>query len=143
MSVDQIEAQRKPLTGHCYRMPGSAMDADDAVQETNIRAWRSFDQFDGRSSLRTWLYRIATDVCLDEIAKRGGGFRPMEEGLPAGSGSPSPEELIQRPRTHWIEPIADDYAIATDADPSERAICSKEKNRCPRAHFRWSNQWRT
>ena len=122
MSLDQIEAQRKPLTGHCYRMLGSAMDADDAVQETIIRAWKSFHQFDGRSSLRTWLYRIATNVCLDEIAKRGRRFRPMEEGPPDRSGSPAPEELVQRPRTHWIEPIADDYAIATDADPSERAI---------------------
>jgi RNA polymerase sigma-70 factor (ECF subfamily) len=122
MNLDQIEAQRKPLTGHCYRMLGSTMDADDAVQETMIRAWKSFHQFDGRSSLRTWLYRIATNVCLDEIAKRGRRSRPMEEGPPAASGSPSPDQLIQRPRTHWIEPIADDYAIATDADPSERAI---------------------
>jgi RNA polymerase sigma-70 factor (ECF subfamily) len=122
MNLDQIEAQRKPLTGHCYRMLGSAMDADDAAQETIIRAWKSFHQFDGRSSLRTWLYRIATNVCLDEIAKRGRRFRPMEEGPPAGPGSRSPEELVQRPRTHWIEPIADDYVIATDADPSERAI---------------------
>jgi RNA polymerase sigma-70 factor (ECF subfamily) len=122
MNLDQIEAQRKPLTGHCYRMLGSAMDADDAVQETMIRAWKSFHLFDGRSSLRTWLYRIATNVCLDEIARRGRRFRPMEEGPPARSGSPSTDELTQRPRTHWIEPIADDYAIATDADPSERAI---------------------
>ncbi len=122
MNLDQIEAQRKPLTGHCYRMLGSTMDADDAVQETMIRAWKSFHQFDGRSSLRTWLYRIATNVCLDEIANRGRRSRPMAEGPPAASGSPSPDQLIQRPRTHWIEPIADDYAIATDADPSERAI---------------------
>jgi RNA polymerase sigma-70 factor (ECF subfamily) len=122
MNLDQIEAQRKPLTGHCYRMLGSAMDADDAVQETIIRAWKSFHQFDGRSSLRTWLYRIATNVCLDEIAKRGRRSRPIEEGPPDRSGSPSLDRLVQRPRTHWIEPIADDYAIATDADPSERAI---------------------
>ncbi len=122
MNLHQIEAQRKPLTGHCYRTLGSAIDAEDALQETIIRAWKSFHQFDGRSSLRTWLNRIATNVCLDEIAKRGRGFRPMEEGPAAGSGSPSPEELVQRPHTHWIEPIADDYAIATDADPSECAI---------------------
>jgi RNA polymerase sigma-70 factor, ECF subfamily len=122
MNLDQIEAQRKPLTGHCYRMLGSAMDADDAVQETMIRAWKGFHQFDGRASLRTWLYRIATNVCLDEIAKRGRRSRPMEEGPPASSGAPSPENLIQRPRTDWIEPIADDYAIATDADPAERAM---------------------
>src|ERR1700737_485633 len=120
--VAHLEAHRPALVGHCYRMLGSAGDAEDATQETLIRAWRNLDRFDGRSSLRTWLYRIATNVCLDEIAKRGRRFRPMEEGPPAGSGSPSPDELVQRPRTHWIEPIADDYAIATDADPSERAI---------------------
>jgi RNA polymerase sigma-70 factor, ECF subfamily len=121
-NLDQIEAQRQALTGHCYRMLGSAVDADDAAQETVIRAWKNLNQFDGRASLRTWLYRIATNVCLDEIAKRGRRARPMEEGPPASTGSPSPDKLIQRPRTHWIEPIADDCAIATDADPSERAM---------------------
>jgi RNA polymerase sigma-70 factor, ECF subfamily len=129
MNLDQIEAQRKPLTGHCYRMLGSAMDADDAVQETMIRAWKGFHQFDGRASLRTWLYRIATNVCLDEIAKRGRRSRPMEEGPPASSGAPSPENLIQRPRTDWIEPIADDYAIATDADPYERPRARRTSQR--------------
>src|SRR5258708_25408021 len=122
MNRDKIEAQGKQLTGHCYRMLGSAMDADDAVQETMIRAWKSFHQFDGRASLRTWLYRIATNVCLDEIAKRGRRARPMDEGPAAFSGSPSPDKLTQRPRTHWIEPIADDCAIARDADPSERVM---------------------
>src|SRR5882757_8716950 len=78
MDLDQIEAQRTVLTGHCYRMLGSAMDADDAVQETMIRAWKGLHQFDGRASLRTWLYRIATNVCLDEIAKRGRRAMPME-----------------------------------------------------------------
>src|SRR6266403_787533 len=118
----QIEAHRRALTGHCYRMLGSAVDADDATQETMIRAWKSLDKFDGRASLRTWLYRIATNVCLDELAKRVRRARPMEESPPDSSGSPSPDELIQRPRTHWIEPIADDGAISTDADPSERAM---------------------
>jgi RNA polymerase sigma-70 factor (ECF subfamily) len=122
LDLDQIEAQRTALTGHCYRMLGSAVDADDAVQETMIRAWKGLHQFDGRASLRTWLYRIATNVCLDEIAKRGRRSRPMEEGPPDHSGSPSPDKLIQRRRTHWIEPIADECAIATDADPSERAM---------------------
>src|SRR4030081_3795868 len=100
MNLDQIEAQRKPLTGHCYRMLGSAMETDDAVQETIIRAWKSFHQFDGRSSLRTWLYRIATNVCLDEIAKRGRRFRPMEEGPAEGPGAPAP------PRNHPPPPRA-------------------------------------
>jgi RNA polymerase sigma-70 factor, ECF subfamily len=121
-NLEQIETQRPALTGHCYRMLGSAVDADDAAQETIIRAWKSLNQFDGRASLRTWSYRIATNVCLDEIAKRGRRARPMEEGAPTPSGSPSLDKLIQRPRTHWIEPIADDCAIATDADPFERAM---------------------
>src|SRR5262245_21493574 len=73
------------------------------------------------ASVRTWLYRIATNVCPDEIAQRGGRARPMEEGPPS-SGSPSPDKLIQRPRTHWIEPIADDSVIVADADPAERAM---------------------
>lgn len=103
-------------------MLGSAVEADDAAQESMIRAWRSADQFDGRASLKTWLYRIATNVCLDEISKRARRTRPMEEGPPAGSGSPSPDRLIQRPRTHWIEPIADDVVIDRHANPAERAI---------------------
>jgi RNA polymerase sigma-70 factor (ECF subfamily) len=86
-----------------------------------IRAWKSLGQFDGRAALRTWLYRIATNVCLDEIAHRKRRERPMEEGAPS-SGTPPLDALIQRPREHWIEPIADARAIPTDADPAERAI---------------------
>src|SRR5216683_6723759 len=99
----QLEEHRAALTGHCYRMTGSAVDADDAVQETMVRAWRSLDRFDGRASLRTWLYRIATNVCLDELFDRTRRARPMEEG-PAGSAE---DPLVQHPRTHWLEPIAD------------------------------------
>src|SRR4030088_684277 len=120
-NLDQIEAQRRALTGHCYRMLGSVVDADDATQETMIRAWKSLDQFDGRAALRTWLYRIATNVCLDELADRKGRERPMEEGSPS-SGAPPLEALTQRSREHWIDPIADARRIPADADPSERAI---------------------
>jgi len=73
-----LEAHRPALTGYCYRMLGSPFDADDAVQETMIRAWRSFNQFDGRASVKTWLYRIATNVCLDELKNRSRRARPME-----------------------------------------------------------------
>src|SRR5437762_13558898 len=85
--LSHIEAHRPALTGHCYRMLGSAFDADDAVQETMIRAWRNLEQFDGRASMRTWLYRIATNVCLDELKDRGRRARTMEEGSPS-SGAP-------------------------------------------------------
>jgi RNA polymerase sigma-70 factor, ECF subfamily len=117
-NIAQLEAHRTALTGHCYRMLGSVVDADDAAQETMIRAWRNLDRFDGRASLRTWLYRIATNVCLDELARRERRARPIEEG-PAGSTT---DALIQRPATHWIEPIPDAYALPADADPSERAM---------------------
>src|ERR1700682_6149161 len=119
--LDQIEAQRRALAGHCYRMLGSAVDADDAAQETIIRAWKSLDQFDGRAALRTWLYRIATNVCLDELADRKRRERPITVGSPS-SGAPPLAALIQRPREHWIEPIPDARAIPADADPSERVI---------------------
>jgi len=117
-AVDQFEQHRAVLTGHCYRMLGSIADADDAVQETMIRAWRGMDGFDGRSSVRTWLYRIATNVCLDQLASKVRRYRPMFE---SGPGSVT-AELVQLPGTHWLEPIPDARAIPADADPAERAM---------------------
>src|SRR5580704_4900486 len=119
--LTDIEAHRPALTGHCYRMLGSAFDADDAVQETLIRAWRSRDQFAGRASIKTWLYRIATNVCLDELKDRGRRGRPIEEGAPS-SGTPSMDALIQRASTDWIEPILDARVLPPDVNPVERAI---------------------
>ncbi len=113
-----LEQHRTALTGHCYRMLGSAGDADDAVQETMVRAWKSFAGFDGRSSLRTWLYRIATNVCLSTLAQSGRRARPIEEG-PSGTVD---DALASRPRRHWLEPIADVNALPADADPAERAV---------------------
>ena len=117
-NVAQLEAHRTELTGHCYRMLGSAMDADDAVQETMIRAWRNLDRFDGRASLRTWLYRIATNVCLDALSDRTRRVRPMEEG-PVGSLD---DVLVKRPGAHWLEPIPDNLAVPAHGDPSELAV---------------------
>src|SRR5258707_4788288 len=97
----QLEQHRMALTGHCYRMMGSVVDADDAVQETIVRAWRSLDRFDGRASLRTWLYRIATNVCLDMLAERSRRARPIECG-PAGTGE---DPLDPLPPEHWLETL--------------------------------------
>ncbi len=114
--VAQLDQHRAALTGHCYRMLGSAADADDAVQEAMVRAWRSLDRFDGRSSMRTWLYKIATNVCLD--AARGRRARPIDE-RPVCTVD---DALETKPRSHWLDPIADARAVPADADPAERAV---------------------
>jgi RNA polymerase sigma-70 factor (ECF subfamily) len=116
-TAKQLETHREALVGHCYRMLGSAAEADDAVQETLVRAWRALEGFDGRASLRTWLYRIATNVCLDALADRARRERPVALG-PAGTVH---DPLVERPRTHWLEPIPDAQAVPADGDPAERA----------------------
>lgn len=114
VNVADLEAFRPLLTGHCYRMLGSAADAEDAVQETIVRAWKSLDRFEGRASLKTWLHRIATNVCLDSLSDESRRFRPFEEGP-----SNLLEHLDTRERTHWLEPIPDERVIPSDADPFE------------------------
>lgn len=104
------------LRGHCYRMLGSVADAEDAVQETMIRAWKNLERFEGRSALRTWLYKIATNVCLDALDSRSRRSRPMEEG-PAGTVD---DVLSSAPRSHWLEPIPDAVAVPSDVDPAQR-----------------------
>jgi RNA polymerase sigma-70 factor, ECF subfamily len=115
----QLEEFRVELTGYCYRMLGSAFEAEDAAQETMIRAWRSIDRFEGRSSLRTWLYRIATNVCLDMLGGRQRRARPMDLGpaatAPVGPGNTLPENL-------WLQPIPDSRAVPADDDPAEVAV---------------------
>lgn len=113
-TIVDFEQHRRGLMGHCYRMLGSSADADDAVQETLVRAWRHQGTFEGRASERTWLYRIATNVCLDALAKRGRRHRPVELG-PSGDLQ---SELTQYPRTHWLEPVPDEQILPEDADPS-------------------------
>jgi len=114
-----LERYRTELTGYCYRMLGSGFEAEDAVQETMIRAWRALDRFEGRSSLRSWLYRIATNVCLDMLGSRERRARPMDL-RPAGSADDglSPP-LIE---TAWIEPVPDGVVLPATPDPAEAAI---------------------
>ena len=113
-----LEAHRTALTGHCYRMLGSASEADDAVQDAMLRAWRSYEQFQGRSSLRTWLYRIATRVCLDMLQDRTRRAVPMDL---RGAGTLD-EPLMELPASRWVEPIRDTAALPNDADPAERLV---------------------
>jgi RNA polymerase sigma-70 factor (ECF subfamily) len=118
LDITEIESHRSALTGHCYRMLGSAFDAEDAVQETMVRAWQSLDRFEGRSSVRTWLYRIATNVCLDALSSRSRRERPVEEGPVC-----TPDDVLEsRPRSHWLEPIPDARALPVDANPHERTV---------------------
>jgi RNA polymerase sigma-70 factor, ECF subfamily len=114
----QLEQYRGELTGYCYRMLGSGFEAEDAVQETMIRAWRGLDRFEGRSALRSWLYRIATNVCLDMLNGRERRARPMDMG-PARA--PELANLHTQPETTWIQPVPDSL-VAPDGDPAEVAI---------------------
>jgi RNA polymerase sigma-70 factor, ECF subfamily len=114
----RLEKHRVELTGYCYRMLGSAFEAEDAVQETLVRAWRSFDRFEGRAALRSWLYRIATNVCLDMLGGRERRARPMDLG-PARE--PVEANLSTRAEATWIEPIPDGRVVP-EGDPAEVAV---------------------
>ena len=114
----RLEQHRVELTAHCYRMLGSAFEAQDAVQETLLRAWRSFDRFEGRSALRSWLYRIATNVCLDMLSGRERRARPVDLGPAGTADSPLGAPLSE---TAWIQPIPDGSVVASDGDPAEVA----------------------
>jgi RNA polymerase sigma-70 factor, ECF subfamily len=115
----RLEQHRRELTGYCYRMLGSAFEAQDAVQETLVRAWRSLDRFEGRSTLRSWLYSIATNVCFDMLNARQRRARPVD----VGSSKPPVEASLGAPlhRT-WVEPIPDTRVVATDDDPADQAV---------------------
>ncbi len=115
----QLESHRAELTAYAYRMLGSTFEAEDAVQEAFVRAWRGFDSFEGRAQFRSWLYRIVTNVCLDMLGSKQRRARPMDLG-PAGVadaallGEPLPEVT-------WIEPLPDQRVTPANADPAEIA----------------------
>ncbi len=116
----RLERYRRELTAYAYRMLGSTFEAEDAVQETLLRAWRGFEGFEGRAALRSWLYRIATNVCLDMLSARQRRARPMDLG-PAGVAD---ERLLgdPLPEVTWIEPMPDDRVLPTGGDPAEVAV---------------------
>src|SRR5438477_12409414 len=113
-----LEIYRRELTGYCYRMLGSSFEAEDAVQETMIRAWRGIDRFEGRAALRSWLYRIATNVCLDLLNGRERRATPMDLG-PARE--PIESNLHTLPETTWIQPVPDGLVVP-EGDPAEVAV---------------------
>ncbi len=115
---DQFEQLRAELRAYCYRMLGSPFEAEDAVQETFIRAWRGLEKFEGRAALRSWLYRIATNVSLDMLSGRERRARPMDLG-PARE--PVESNLNTLPEVTWIEPVPDGLVVA-EGDPAEVAV---------------------
>ncbi|MEV4949152.1 sigma-70 family RNA polymerase sigma factor [Streptomyces sp. NPDC053755] len=115
----RLEKYRTELTGYCYRMLGSAFEAEDAVQDTMVRAWRSIGSFEGRSSLRSWLYRIATNVCLDSLNAGNKRARPMD--LTAATPV-AQAQLTARPEITWLEPVPDGRVLPSVADPADTAV---------------------
>ncbi|MYU03766.1 sigma-70 family RNA polymerase sigma factor [Streptomyces sp. SID8366] len=117
-----LEKHRTELTGYCYRMLGSAFEAEDAVQDTLVRAWRGHKRFEGRSSLRSWLYRIATNVCLDMLTAGGKRARPMDltDATPLARAALSP-----RPDHTWLEPVPDARVLPAVDDPAEAAVAKE------------------
>jgi RNA polymerase sigma-70 factor, ECF subfamily len=114
-----LERHRVELTAHCYRMLGSTFEADDALQEVRVRAWRGFERFEGRSAVKSWLYRIATNVCLDMLSGRQRRALPIDLGpaqaTPAVLGTAQPEAT-------WIQPAPDGRVLPTGGDPADLAV---------------------
>src|SRR5579862_7509739 len=118
VSPDALEQYRRELTGYCYRMLGSGFEADDAVLATMLRAWKAAEGFEGRSSVRSWLYRIATNVCLDMLRSRQRRALPFDTGpVSTADSDPGPKLLEQS----WLTPIPDGRVLPNDADPAEIA----------------------
>jgi RNA polymerase sigma-70 factor, ECF subfamily len=118
--VQLTDPFRRELLAHCYRMLGSVHDAEDVVQETYLRAWRSYGGFEGRSSVRTWLYRIATSACLRAIERNG--RRPLPSGLGGPSDAPERRLLPVPADVAWLQPIPDALLAAAPGDPAEVVV---------------------
>ena len=114
----ELEQHRAELTAYCYRMLGSPFEAEDAVQDTFLRAWRAFDRFEGRAAFRSWLYRIATNVCLDTLKSKERRVRPMDLG-PAQE--PLEKNLHTRSEATWLEPIPEQL-VAPERDPADVTV---------------------
>jgi RNA polymerase sigma-70 factor (ECF subfamily) len=114
-----FEQYRRELTAYCYRMLGSAFEADDAVQETLVRAWRGFEGFEGRSALRSWLYRIASNVCFDMLKGRKRRAMPIDV---EAMGSASGPVASRTAESNWVGPIPDQRVLSSETDPAEEAV---------------------
>jgi RNA polymerase sigma-70 factor (ECF subfamily) len=120
-TAGDLEAFRTELNGYCYRMLGSSFESEDAVQETMVRAWKGLDKFEGRSALRSWLYRIATNVCLDMLGSSQRRARPMELGGP-GSQSSGIDDLGRLPENVWLGPAPDAKVLPDEAAVAKESI---------------------
>jgi len=117
--AEQLEQYRSELKAYCYRMLGSPFDAEDAVQETFIRAWRGFERFEGRAALRSWLYRIATNVSLDMLNGKERRARPMD---PGPAQEPVESNLNTLPEVTWMESVPDSFSVGVDGDSEKVAV---------------------
>jgi RNA polymerase sigma-70 factor, ECF subfamily len=116
----RLEEYRTELNGYCYRMLGSAFEAEDAVQETMVRAWKAYERFEGRSALRSWLYRIATNVCMDMLGSAQRRARPMELG-PSWKAREI-TEVVPLAEQVWVGPMPDSRVVPDRSDPAEVAV---------------------
>jgi RNA polymerase sigma-70 factor (ECF subfamily) len=139
MKTDEFEVatspHRRDLFAHCYRMTGSVHDAEDLVQETYLRAWRAFERFEGRSSVRTWLYRIATNVCLTSLQR--GRRRPLPSGLGPPSAHPRAPTDPTPPGFLWLEPVPDRLAVDEGGDPADVVIARQRVRLALIAGLQW------